>query len=133
MKRMADVAVIKEWDYVENKLNFSDVVVVSDKIQWKESSVVSVDEHEGIVVLKESASNGADSEPAICYFKIVAPEGDNVTWQASLIGDSDAFEFVEAKKGIRSDGGDAIRNGHLRQRRASVKRRNANGGDGVAA
>ena len=88
---------VTPWTRRTINLEFSDVVVVSDKIQWKESSVISVDDHKGEVVVKDSSNPEVQAEPAICYFKLAAPE--NARWHASLIGDSGAFEFVKLVDG----------------------------------
>lgn len=84
------VCTVQDWDKYDTKIEFTEVVVVSDKIQWNNSTTVSVDEHEGKVVLNPNGS------PAECYFKIDAPLGAH--WYAELIYDdphsSGAFSFV---------------------------------------
>ena len=82
---------VEPWDKKNITLDFTDVVVVSDKIQWHNDTAMDVDEHDGVVVLFNDKA-----KPAECYFKIDAPTG--ATWVASLITvegkGSDAFEFV---------------------------------------
>lgn len=84
------VCSVKPWDRKPVPLEFTNVVVVSDKIQWHNSTVSSIDEEHGNVILKNSLDAVAE-----CYFKIDAPV--NTEWTASfdtLEGDSDAFVFV---------------------------------------
>lgn len=81
---------VLDWDKYDTKIEFTDVVVVSDKIQWNNSTVVSVDEHIGKVVLNPNGT------PAECYFKIDAPQGAH--WYAELIYNDEhsdrPFSFV---------------------------------------
>lgn len=83
------------WNRKEIVLDFTEVVVVSDKIQWHDNTISHLDEHTGEVLLFND-----QNKPAECYFKIDAPQG--ATWVASLVpvaGNSDAFEFVDPKSG----------------------------------
>lgn len=83
------------WNKKEIVLDFTEVVVVSDKIQWHDNTISHLDEHTGEVLLFNNTSR-----PAECYFKIDAPQG--ATWIASLIpvaGKADAFEFVDPSTG----------------------------------
>lgn len=81
---------VKPWDKYDTPIDFTDVVVVSDKLQWHNSTVVSIDEHNGQVVLNPNGT------PAECYFKIDAPQGAH--WFAELVyldaHSTDAFSFV---------------------------------------
>ena len=77
------------WNKKEIVLDFTEVVVVSDKIQWHDNTISHLDEHTGEVLLFNDIN-----KPAECYFKIDAPQG--ATWVASLVpvaGKTDAFEF----------------------------------------
>ena len=78
------------WNKKEIVLDFTEVVVVSDKIQWHDNTISHLDEHTGEVLLFNDKN-----KPAECYFKIDAPQG--ARWIASLVpvaGKTDAFEFV---------------------------------------
>lgn len=81
---------VKPWDKYDTPIDFTDVVVVSDKLQWHNSTVVSIDEHNGQVVLNPNGT------PAECYFKIDAPQGAH--WFAELVyldaHSTQAFSFV---------------------------------------
>lgn len=82
--------VVEPWDKTDITLDFTDVVVVADKIQWHNDTVLSIEEHSGQVILH------GDGRPGECYFKIDAPT--NATWYATLIpvqGAADAFSFVD--------------------------------------
>ena len=92
------------WNKKEIVLDFTEVVVVSDKIQWHDNTISHLDEHTGEVLLFNDKN-----KPAECYFKIDAPQG--ARWIASLVpvaGKSDAFEFVDPKSGevVESPSGD---------------------------
>ena len=83
------------WNRKEIVLDFTEVVVVSDKIQWHDNTISHLDEHTGEVLLINNTSR-----PAECYFKIDAPQG--ARWIASLIpvaGKSEAFQFVDPESG----------------------------------
>ena len=83
------------WDKKEIVLDFTEVVVVSDKIQWHDNTISHLDEHTGEVLLFNDKN-----KPAECYFKIDAPQG--ARWIASLVpvaGKTDAFEFVDPDTG----------------------------------
>ena len=84
------VCEVQPWDKYDTSIGFTEVVVVSDKIQWNNSKLVSFDEHMGQVVLYP------DGTPAECYFKIDAPEGAH--WYAEFVPLDDhsigAFSFV---------------------------------------
>jgi hypothetical protein len=83
------------WDKKEIVLDFTEVVVVSDKIQWHDNTISHLDEHTGEVLLFNDKN-----KPAECYFKIDAPQG--ARWIASLVpvtGQTDAFEFVHPDTG----------------------------------
>ena len=92
------------WNKKEIVLDFTEVVVVSDKIQWHDNTISHLDEHTGEVLLFNDKN-----KPAECYFKIDAPQG--ARWIASLVpvaGKTDAFEFVDPKSGnvVESPSGD---------------------------
>ena len=80
------------WNKKEIVLDFTEVVVVSDKIQWHDNTISHLDEHTGEVLLFNDKA-----KPAECYFKIDAPQG--ATWIASLVSvagsGAAAFEFVD--------------------------------------
>ncbi len=85
---------VDPWTRRDINLEFSEIVVVSDKMQWHRSTVESVNEHTGEVVLFNNATSVTDHATAAeCWFKIASPAG--ARWQASLIGNSEAFEFVD--------------------------------------
>lgn len=88
---------VTPWSKEKIELEFSDVVVVSDKMQWHRSTVESVDEHTGEVVLKNDATADKSGTCAECWFKIASPVGRR--WEASLIGDAELFEFVDPVTG----------------------------------
>ena len=80
------------WNRKEIVLDFTEVVVVSDKIQWHDNTISHLNEHTGEVLLFND-----QNKPAECYFKIDAPQG--ARWIASLVpvaGKTDAFEFVDS-------------------------------------
>ena len=83
------------WNKKEIVLDFTEVVVVSDKIQWHDNTISDLNEHTGEVLLFNDKN-----KPAECYFKIDAPQG--ARWIASLVpvaGTADAFEFVDPSNG----------------------------------
>lgn len=103
-KEITLTCVVLPWNKKEIVLDFTEVVVVSDKIQWHDNTISHLDEHTGEVLLFNDKN-----KPAECYFKIDAPQG--ATWVASLVpvaGKSDAFEFVDPKSGevVESPSGD---------------------------
>lgn len=83
------------WRKKDITLDYTQVVVVSDKIQWHDNTINHLDEHTGEVILFNDKK-----KPAECYFKIDAPQG--ATWIASIIPiagmNTDAFEFVDPDK-----------------------------------
>ena len=83
------------WRKKDITLDYTQVVVVSDKIQWHDNTISHLDEHTGEVLLINDKK-----KPAECYFKIDAPQG--ATWTASLIPvagiNTGAFEFVDPDK-----------------------------------
>ncbi len=83
---------VLRWNRKEIVLDFTEVVVVSDKIQWHDNTISHLDEHTGEVLLFNDKN-----KPAECYFKLDAPQG--ATWTASLVPvagiNTDAFEFVD--------------------------------------
>ena len=86
---------VLQWNRKEIVLDFTEVVVVSDKIQWHDNTISDLNEHTGEVLLFNDKN-----KPAECYFKIDAPQG--ARWIASLVpvaGKADAFEFVDPKSG----------------------------------
>lgn len=90
-KEITLTCVVLPWNKKEIVLDFTEVVVVSDKIQWHDNTISHLDEHTGEVLLFNDKN-----KPAECYFKIDAPQG--ATWVASLVpvaGKTDAFEFVD--------------------------------------
>ena len=91
-KEILLVCEVLPWTKKGITLDFTDVVVVSDKIQWHDNTISHLDEHTGEVLLFNSID-----KPAECYFKIDAP--NNATWHASLIpvggSNTQAFCFVD--------------------------------------
>ena len=86
---------VLQWNRKEIVLDFTEVVVVSDKIQWHDNTISDLNEHTGEVLLFNDKN-----KPAECYFKIDAPQG--ARWIASLVpvaGKADAFEFVDPSTG----------------------------------
>jgi hypothetical protein len=87
------------WNKKEIVLDFTEVVVVSDKIQWHDNTISHLDEHTGEVLLFNNTT------AAECYFKIDAPQG--ARWIASLVPVSGAgaaaFEFVDPNTGVALD------------------------------
>ena len=83
------------WRKKDITLDYTEVVVVSDKIQWHDNTIDYLEEHTGEVVLFNNIN-----KPAECYFKIDAPKG--ARWTATLIPvagtNTDAFEFVDPDK-----------------------------------
>ena len=83
------------WQKKDITLDYTQVVVVSDKIQWHDNTISNLNEHTGEVVLFNDKK-----KPAECYFKLDAPMG--ATWTATLIPvggtSTDAFEFVDPEK-----------------------------------
>jgi hypothetical protein len=95
------ICTVKDWEYHDEEMQFTDVVTVHEdgKLDWEESSINSLNEQTGEVLIK---SNGS---PAIGHFHIETPVG--ATWYASLIpigeGNVDAFEFVGPNYGKVGD------------------------------
>lgn len=91
-KEIRLVCEVLPWRKKDITLDYTEVVVVSDKIQWHSNTINHLDEHTGEVVLFNS-----HDVPAECYFKLDAPKG--AEWTASLIpvagNNTDAFEFVD--------------------------------------
>ena len=83
------------WRKKDITLDYTQVVVVSDKIQWHDNTISNLNEHTGEVLLYNDIN-----KPAECYFKLDAPK--SATWTASLIpvggSSTDAFEFVDPEK-----------------------------------
>ena len=81
---------VEPWRRKEIPLKYTDVVIVSDKIQWHDNTISNLNEHTGEVLLFNDTA-----KPAECYFKIDEPSG---TWHASLIPvggtNTGAFCFV---------------------------------------
>ena len=78
---------VEKWDRVSRPLEFSDVVVVSDKLQWNQNTIEAENEHEGYVVI----DNNKEAE---CYFEIDSP---GEIWTATFLkldGNDNAFKFV---------------------------------------
>ena len=88
---------VTPWSKETIELEFSQIVVVSDKIQWHRTTVESVNEHTGEVVLKNDATADKPGTCAECWFKIASPAGRQ--WQASLIGDYNGFEVIDPTTG----------------------------------
>lgn len=95
-KEILLVCDVLPWNKKDITLDFTEVVVVSDKIQWHDETVSHIDEHTGEVLLYNAVDR-----PAECYFKIDAPSG--ATWTASLIPvegkGAEAFCFVDPVTG----------------------------------
>ena len=91
-KEILLVCNVEPWTKKDITLDFTEVVVVSDKIQWHDNTISNLNEHTGEVLLYNDVER-----PAECYFKIDAPTG--ATWAASLITvegkGSEAFCFVD--------------------------------------
>ena len=80
---------VVEWTKEDLPVDYTDVVVVSDKLHWNPDTILSEDPRTGEVILK---SNG---DPAECYFEIDAPKnGEWVATFLTLEGPTDAFTFV---------------------------------------
>lgn len=80
---------VVEWDWQKRPLEYTDVVLVSDKMHWNQDTIELEDEHEGYVVID-------NDKAAECYFEIDAPEG--ATWTATFLrldGNDNAFKFVD--------------------------------------
>lgn len=95
------ICTVEDWEYHDEEMQFTDVVTVHEdgKLDWEKSSINSLNEQTGEVLIK---SNGS---PAIGHFHIETPVG--ATWYASLIpigeGNVDAFEFVGPNYGKVGD------------------------------
>ena len=114
-KEITLTCMVLPWNKKEIVLDFTEVVVVSDKIQWHDNTISHLDEHTGEVLL----FNDKD-KPAECYFKIDAPQG--ARWIASLVSvagsGADAFEFVDPNNGevLTSPSGDVGKIGIVKVR-----------------
>ena len=113
-KEITLVCDVLPWNRKEIVLDFTEVVVVSDKIQWHDNTISHLDEYTGEVVLINDTN-----KPAECYFKIDAPQG--ARWIASLVpiaGSADAFEFVDPNSGevLKSPSGDVGKIGIIKVR-----------------
>ena len=88
--------VVEDWEVVEEEIDFSDQVTVSDTgyITWDQSTVESCNTDTGDVILYTD-----ESMVATCTFTIDTPKG--ATWTASLIpveGHQDAFTLLDGTK-----------------------------------
>lgn len=85
---------VEPWTVVEETIDFTDQITVSNPLTWVPNSVESVDYEKGEVVLYTDSYS-----VAICNFRIDTPAG--ATWTASLIpveGYSDAFKILDNTK-----------------------------------
>lgn len=85
---------VEPWTVVEETIDFTDQITVSNPLTWVPNSVESVDYENGEVVLYTDSYS-----VAICNFRIDTPAG--ATWTASLIpveGYSDAFKILDNTK-----------------------------------
>lgn len=85
---------VEPWTVVEETIDFTDQITVSNPITWVPNSVESVNYDNGEVVLYTDSYS-----VAICNFRIDTPAG--ATWTASLIpveGYSDAFKILDNTK-----------------------------------
>lgn len=111
-KEILLMSTVMPWDRKEIVLDFTDVVVVSDKIQWNDNTISHLDEHTGEVVL-------SNTKVAECYFKIDAPQG--AKWHASFVpiqGHAGAFTFVDpdTNEDINEPSGDLGKIGRIKIR-----------------
>ena len=85
---------VEPWTVVEETIDFTDQITVSNPLTWVPNSVESVNYENGEVVLFTDSYS-----VAICNFRIDTPAG--ATWTASLIpveGYSDAFKILDNTK-----------------------------------
>ena len=85
---------VEPWTVVEETIDFTDQISISDPLTWIPNSVESVDYKKGEVVFYSDMH-----AVAICNFHIDTPAG--ATWTASLIpveGHSDAFAILDNTK-----------------------------------
>ena len=114
-KEITLTCAVLPWNKKEIVLDFTEVVVVSDKIQWHDNTISHLNEHTGEVLLFNDTN-----KPAECYFKIDAPQG--ARWIASLVSvagsGADAFEFVDPNNGevLTSPSGDVGKIGIVKVR-----------------
>lgn len=78
---------VLEWDKVTRPLEYTDVVVVSDKMHWNQESIETENEHEGYVILD-------NDKVAECYFEIDSPGQEWTATFLRLDGNDNAFKFV---------------------------------------
>lgn len=86
--------IVKDWDIVNENLEFSDQVFATMPLTWEPGTVEHDDVPHGNVILYSD-----NSIVAVCKFHIQSPAG--ATWTASLIpveGRSDAFEIMDGTK-----------------------------------
>lgn len=85
---------VEPWTVVEETIDFTNQISVSNPLTWVPNSVESVDYENGEVVLYSDSYS-----VAICNFHIDTPAG--ATWTASLIpieGHADAFKILDNTK-----------------------------------
>lgn len=85
---------VEPWTVVEETIDFTDQITVSNPLTWVPNSVESVNYKTGDVVLYTDSYS-----VAICNFRLDTPAG--ATWTASLIpveGYSDAFKILDNTK-----------------------------------
>ena len=85
---------VEPWTVVEETIDFTDQITVSNPLTWVPNSVESVNYENGEVVLYTDSYS-----VAVCNFRIDTPAG--ATWTASLIpveGYSDAFKILDNTK-----------------------------------
>ena len=85
---------VEPWTVVEETIDFTDQITVSNPLTWVPNSVESINYDNGEVVLYTDSYS-----VAICNFRIDTPAG--ATWTASLIpveGYSDAFKILDNTK-----------------------------------
>ena len=85
---------VEPWTVVEETIDFTNQISVSNPLTWVPNSVESIDYENGEVVLYSDSYS-----VAICNFHIDTPAG--ATWTASLIpveGHADAFKILDNTK-----------------------------------
>ena len=93
-KEIKVTCIVKDWDIVNENLEFSDQVFATMPLTWEPRTVEHDDVPHGNVILISD-----NSIVAVCKFRIQSPAG--ATWTASLIpveGRSDAFEIMDGTK-----------------------------------
>ena len=89
---------VKEWDSSSFNLDFTESVIIQNKLQWTPGSYEAKDDATGVVVVKPwtTTAEGESWSPMTGTFGIQSPVG--ATWTAYLIstaGDNEAFAFLD--------------------------------------